>query len=110
MPRSPRLDAPGVLHHVMARGIERRPLFRTDVDRDDFVGRLAGLAEAGGAPRGKFGVRSLLWQHPLLLHNTPKDHEQRPLGSLTLRHLWEQGVSSLRIALLPIPTPARLRA
>ena len=47
MPRSPRLDAPGVLHHVMARGIERRPLFRTDADRDDFVGRLAGLAEAG---------------------------------------------------------------
>ena len=26
MPRGPRLDAPGVLHHVMARGIERRKL------------------------------------------------------------------------------------
>jgi hypothetical protein len=24
MPRGPRLDAPGVLHHVMVRGIERR--------------------------------------------------------------------------------------
>ncbi len=47
MPRGPRLDAPGVLHHVMLRGIERRTIFRTDADRDDFVARLAALAEAG---------------------------------------------------------------
>ena len=33
MPRGPRLDAPGVLHHVMVRGIERRPLFGDDRDR-----------------------------------------------------------------------------
>jgi predicted TIM-barrel fold metal-dependent hydrolase len=45
MPRGPRLDAPGVLHHVMARGIERQLLFRNDADRDDFVRRLAALAE-----------------------------------------------------------------
>lgn len=47
MPRGPRLDAPGVLHHVMVRGIERRPLFRDDQDRDDFVDRLAALAQGG---------------------------------------------------------------
>jgi len=47
MPRQARLDAPGVLHHVMARGIERRKIFRGDADREDFVGRLAGLAEKG---------------------------------------------------------------
>lgn len=46
MPRGPRLDAPGVLHHGMARGIERQLLFRGDVDRDDFVRRLAALVEA----------------------------------------------------------------
>src|SRR4029450_4907372 len=45
MPRGPRLDAPGVLHHIMARGIERQLLFRDDTDRDDFVRRLAALAE-----------------------------------------------------------------
>lgn len=45
MPRQARLDAPGVLHHVMARGIERRKIFRDDTDREDFVGRLDGLAE-----------------------------------------------------------------
>jgi hypothetical protein len=33
MPRQPRLDAPGVLQHVMARGIERRKIFWDDKDR-----------------------------------------------------------------------------
>ena len=46
MPRGPRLDAPGVLHHVMARGLERRTIFRDDRDRQDFVDRLARLVEA----------------------------------------------------------------
>ena len=48
MPRGPRLDAPGCLHHVIARGIERRPLFADDADREDLVARLAGLAERTG--------------------------------------------------------------
>lgn len=40
MSRQPRLDAPGFLHHVMARGIERSLIFRRDEDRDYFLGRL----------------------------------------------------------------------
>ncbi|MGD0918436.1 MAG: transposase, partial [Thermodesulfobacteriota bacterium] len=28
MPRQPRLDAPGALHHLMGRGIERTQIFR----------------------------------------------------------------------------------
>lgn len=47
MPRQPRLDAPGVLHHVLVRGLERHAIFRDDVDRADFVARLAALAESG---------------------------------------------------------------
>lgn len=43
MPRGPRLDAPGIVHHVMARGIERRVIFRDDVDRGAFVTRLDDL-------------------------------------------------------------------
>ena len=43
MPRSRRLDAPGVLHHVMIRGIERRKIFRDDKDRDNFLERLGRL-------------------------------------------------------------------
>ena len=38
MPRQARLDAPGVLHHIMARGIEGSPLFRDEQDREAFVG------------------------------------------------------------------------
>ncbi len=47
MPRQPRLDAPETLHHVMVRGLERRAIFKDDADRDDFLVRLAALAEAG---------------------------------------------------------------
>jgi putative transposase len=41
MPRSPRLDAPGTLHHVIARGIERCAIFADDTDRSDLLQRLA---------------------------------------------------------------------
>ncbi|MCK5203154.1 MAG: transposase [Desulfobacterales bacterium] len=43
MPRLARLDAPGALHHIMIRGIERRAIFRSDQDRRDFLKRLAVL-------------------------------------------------------------------
>jgi len=44
MPRLARLDAPGVLHHVMGRGIEKK-IFLNNKDRNDFIDRLSGLAE-----------------------------------------------------------------
>jgi len=47
MPRLARLDAPGVLHHVMGRGIERRDIFLNDEDRNDFITRLGALAQPG---------------------------------------------------------------
>lgn len=43
MPRLARLDAPGVLHHIMIRGIERRKIFRDNRDRDNLLDRLAKL-------------------------------------------------------------------
>jgi REP element-mobilizing transposase RayT len=43
MPRAPRLDFPGALHHVIVRGIERRRIFLSDRDRHLFLGRLASL-------------------------------------------------------------------
>jgi hypothetical protein len=33
MPRKARLDAPGTLHHVMVRGIERRRIVNDAADR-----------------------------------------------------------------------------
>ncbi len=47
MPRAARIDAPGALHHVIARGIEGRPLFHDDEDRDRFLARLGRLAAEG---------------------------------------------------------------
>jgi putative transposase len=44
MPRTARLlDAPGVLHHLMIRGIEGRKIFPNYEDRNDFVERLENL-------------------------------------------------------------------
>jgi len=47
MPRQPRLDAPGTLHHVMGRGIEGTKIFRKDTDREDFLSRLGKLCQEG---------------------------------------------------------------
>ena len=47
MSRQPRLDAPETLHHGMLRGLERRVIFKDNTDRDDFVTRVAALADAG---------------------------------------------------------------
>ena len=43
MPRKARIDAPGALHHIICRGIDRRKVFSSDVDRDDFVRRLGTI-------------------------------------------------------------------
>lgn len=47
MPRQARLDAPGTLHHVIGRGIERSKVFRNDFDRADFLGRVEDLSREG---------------------------------------------------------------
>jgi putative transposase len=44
MPRQARLGAPGTLHHVIVRGIERRKIADDDQDRRDFVSRMAMIA------------------------------------------------------------------
>src|SRR5450756_354991 len=44
MPRGPRLDVADALYHVIGRGVERRPIFRTEPDRIDFLRRLQRLA------------------------------------------------------------------
>ena len=54
MPRQARLDAPGTLHHVMIRGIERGTIFRNDEDRKDFLARVGELVK-------KTGTRILAW-------------------------------------------------
>lgn len=43
MPRKSRIDAPGALHHIIARGIDRGLIFWDDMDRDRFLERLGAL-------------------------------------------------------------------
>ena len=45
MPRQARLDAPGTLHHVVIRGIERGRIVEDDQDRRSIVSRLGNLAQ-----------------------------------------------------------------
>ena len=48
MPRRARIDAPGAVHHIIVRGIERRKIFRSDEDRRGFIDRLATLITETG--------------------------------------------------------------
>ena len=43
MPRHARLDMPGVLQHVIVRGIEQRDIFLDNEDRGSFLVRFSGL-------------------------------------------------------------------
>jgi REP element-mobilizing transposase RayT len=43
MPRTSRIDAPGALHHIIARGIDRKRIFKDDADRDNFLDRLGNI-------------------------------------------------------------------
>ncbi len=80
MPRGPRLDAPGTLHHIMVRGIERRPLFRDDRDRRDLLDRLATVGQVTGL---QILAWALLPNHVHLLGRTGA----RPLATAMRRLL-----------------------
>jgi REP element-mobilizing transposase RayT len=67
MPRQARIDAPGALHHVVVRGIERRGIFKDDKDREDFLERLSGLLQETATPCYAW---SLMTNHVHLLLRT----------------------------------------
>ena len=45
MPRKSRIDAPGALHHVIGRGINRQDIFTDEKDYQAFLKRLGNLLE-----------------------------------------------------------------
>ena len=47
MPRQPRLDIPGALHHIMVRGIDKTNIFRDDEDKSRFLERLGQTVTEG---------------------------------------------------------------
>jgi REP element-mobilizing transposase RayT len=48
MPRQARLDFPGILHHVIVRGIEREKIVTDDEDRKTFISCLGKVASETG--------------------------------------------------------------
>jgi len=81
LPRGPRFDAPGVIHHVIQRGVERRTTFVDDADRHDYLRRLDEIL-----PEER--VRCLAWvlmsNHVHLLLQTgdrPLAHAMQRLGT-----------------------------
>ena len=64
MPRQPRIDFAGQLYHVIARGIERRKIFRDETDYGSFLTRLEDCLNKTGS---KCLAYSLLGNHFHLL-------------------------------------------
>ena len=50
MPRQARIDAPGALHHIIVRGIERRDIFKDHGDRQSFIERLGDILSDSQTP------------------------------------------------------------
>lgn len=80
MPRAPRLDIPGILQHVIVRGIERRTIFLDDEDKTRFVVRLFSIMGENGTHCFAWAVLS---NHFHLLQKT----SSMPLSALMRRLL-----------------------
>jgi REP element-mobilizing transposase RayT len=80
MPRRARLDAAGILHHVIIRGIERKKIFLDDNDQTDFLDRCAAILPNATTSCYAF---ALLPNHVHLLLRTGKT----PLSTVMARLL-----------------------
>lgn len=67
MPRKPRLDAPGLVHHVTVRGIEKRDIFLDNADRHEFLNRLSKVV---GLKNNQLYAFALMPNHVHLLIRT----------------------------------------
>ncbi len=83
MARPLRIDVAGGWYHVSARGIERREICRSDVDRGHWVSLLGELA-------GRFGLRVHGWvlmdNHYHLQVETPEANLSRAIQWLNVAH------------------------
>jgi REP element-mobilizing transposase RayT len=50
MPRKARIDAPGAVHHIVIRGIERKPIFKDSQDCQNFIDRLSNILSETSTP------------------------------------------------------------
>jgi hypothetical protein len=61
MPRQARLDAPGALHHLMLRGINKASIFDDDQDRALFLSRLEKNITAADAKIYAWVLMTPVW-------------------------------------------------
>ncbi|HUJ09265.1 MAG TPA: transposase [Verrucomicrobiae bacterium] len=83
MARPIRVEFEGAVYHVMARGNERKAVFRDDKDRQRFLETLAEMVE-------RFGVRvhayCLMGNHYHLLVGTPRGNLSQAMGWLQVTY------------------------
>ncbi|MBV6504430.1 MAG: hypothetical protein AKCLJLPJ_02568 [Fimbriimonadales bacterium] len=77
MARPVRVEFEGAIYHVMARGNERRPIFRDDTDRKRFLDTLAEAVERFGLVVHAYCLMS---NHYHLLVETPRANLSQALG------------------------------
>jgi hypothetical protein len=93
MPRRARLDAPGTLHHVIVRGIERRRIVNNVADRKNFLKRMRELA-------GRTKTTIYAWALMTNMPYTAAKHRNRSFRFYALHFFrWlvgRQGIAPLR--------------
>src|SRR5215813_3960948 len=83
MARPLRLEYPGAVYHVMARGQERSTIFREDADRERFCSILGAVVEDEGWQLHGY---CLMGNHYHLLVETPDGHLSRGMRALNGRY------------------------
>lgn len=84
MPRQPRLHVPGLIYHIMGRGIEGCAIFRDDDDREGFLKRLSdGVGKPGGP---KLYAWALLSNHFHLLLRSGEENLSSTMRRLLTGH------------------------
>jgi REP element-mobilizing transposase RayT len=81
VPRRPRLDAPGLVHHVFVRGIDRRDLFLDDPDRRAALDALARVLPEEGAGCLAWAVQSNHLHLVVRTGHRPLAHAMQRVGT-----------------------------
>ena len=89
MPRQAKIDAPGALHHIICRGVERRNIFQDNTDPNRFLDRLGLVLQKTSLPC--YGW-ALIPNHFHLLLKTGKG----PIAQIMRRLLTGYAVTSNR--------------
>jgi putative transposase len=83
MSHAPRLDEPGALHHVWARGVDRCDIYRDDADRRRFLATVALVLKEA---HGRCLAWTLMTNHYHLLVETGREPLWRVFQRINQRH------------------------